>query len=593
MARGKGIPASHALEAITVSYRLGAYPEVAKTLAARAALRALPLIVAEWERPGFEVLPFFRIAQATWTFLKTPNDITSAAVRAALQPISVNSNAGSAVTQAAAATLPRNHSNVGEFAERAIGAAARADSAIADDTLEDLRLTDHGSSYTVRGKAATKLASTKLWQGETAHAVADAWALLKSRMLLAGEGWEVWVDWYEDRLYGRPSLGEAFDIALATLPDDVWKQGPKAVNTEIRRLIEAHTPAEPIPAQGAGPHFALGPDLKIALVPPAEIDPAGNNLRRIREQLPLVRQVAGDLAGHLNPNTQPEISRNLADYRTAIAGEPETIAWGIVFGLGVRLENAASAARREISNRMQEPLEDPAQEALESFVTLHGPLILATKEGRELSDEADRFRLSRGERDALQKDAERLSERLRNAPNIVEPAVIDVTVQAADAIGDGSHSERGTAYWLATAKNIATILVPAGGLGALAHSMGGIGEDAILLTAALLFHENQRLREAARVIGADYHRVLDAALDTAKDQADLAKAQAVARLRLLTPFLDFVIANEEPLRRMVAYSTNLRWMLWYIDFIVRTNGETRAAVPQVLTSIKIVPGEPS
>jgi hypothetical protein len=47
---------------------------------------------------------------------------------------------------------------------------------------------------------------------------------------------------------------------------------------------------------------------------------------------------------------------------------------------------------------------------------------------------------------------------------------------------------------------------------------------------------------------------------------------ASVRLRLLTPFRDFVIANEAPLRRIAAYSPSLRWMLWYIDFVLRTNG---------------------
>jgi hypothetical protein len=50
-----------------------------------------------------------------------------------------------------------------------------------------------------------------------------------------------------------------------------------------------------------------------------------------------------DLAGHLNPNTVPELACDVADYRIAI--EREDISWGTVFGLGVMLETAATAAR--------------------------------------------------------------------------------------------------------------------------------------------------------------------------------------------------------------------------------------------------------
>jgi hypothetical protein len=380
----------------------------------------------------------------------------------------------------------------------------------------------------------------------------------------------VWVRWYEDRLAGRPSLGEAFDIAVATLPEELWKQGPKTVNARIKELIAEHTSPEPIPTQGAGPHVVLNTACKIDDAPPAEIDVEGNNVARIREFLPQVRQAAADLAGHLNPNIHPELARNLASYRAALGAEGEIVAWGTLFGFGVRLDNAAEAAQREME-RLQEPLEDPGQEALASLLTLHGILIRATAEGRDLSDEADRFRLTRDQQSALRDDADTIAQSLKNSPDIIEPPVAERAKEAAETVGEGTHPERGAAYWLATIKNIGTIAVPAAVLGAWTSWVGGAGEDTIILSGAVLLHHNERLRDAAKAIGDDYHRLVDVALETARDQTNLSKAQAIARLRLLTPFRDFISANEEPLRRIAAYSTNLRWMIRYIDFIVRTN----------------------
>ena len=146
----------------------------------------------------------------------------------------------------------------------------------------------------------------------------------------------------------------------------------------------ASTSLEAIPAQGAGPHFTVGPTALIALAPASETDAAGNNIARIRELLPLARRAADNLIGRLNPNAYPELARDVADYRAAITAEENLIAWGTVFGLGVMLENAAEAAHRRIEDRLQPQLEDAAQSALASVVTLHGPLILATAEGREL-----------------------------------------------------------------------------------------------------------------------------------------------------------------------------------------------------------------
>ncbi len=292
--------------------------------------------------------------------------------------------------------------------------------------------------------------------------------------------WEAWIDWYEDRLAGRSSFSEAFDIAVATLPNSLWEQGPRVVNARIKELTAEHTPPEPIPAQGAGSHFVLTPDLRIALAPPSEIDADGNNLRRIRQLLPLVRQAAADLAGHLNPNAQPELARIVIDYQAAIAGEPEMIVWGVVFGLGIMLEHAATAAEGDVTDSMLPPIEAPAKAALGSMLTLHGPMVLATKDGRELTRQADEFRSTREQRVELRKEAETVVRSLKASPNVIEQSAFNVAEEAAATLREGPHPERGVVYWLGTIKNLATIAVPAGALGTWAHYVGGAAEDAIL-----------------------------------------------------------------------------------------------------------------
>jgi hypothetical protein len=70
----------------------------------------------------------------------------------------------------------------------------------------------------------------------------EAWQGLKAALLAANEGWEVWVDWYEARLAGDATHppNEALEIARATIPDEIWQQGPAVVNAEIKRLIGEH-----------------------------------------------------------------------------------------------------------------------------------------------------------------------------------------------------------------------------------------------------------------------------------------------------------------------------------------------------------------
>lgn len=58
----------------------------------------------------------------------------------------------------------------------------------------------------------------------------------------AGQHWEVWTDWYDARLAGdaaRPPI-EALEVARLKIADEIWRQGPAAVNAEIQRLIDGH-----------------------------------------------------------------------------------------------------------------------------------------------------------------------------------------------------------------------------------------------------------------------------------------------------------------------------------------------------------------
>ena len=71
----------------------------------------------------------------------------------------------------------------------------------------------------------------------------SAWASFKAA-LPGGEDWDVWIDWYEDRLRGG-SRGEAHELVFANVPPEVWDEGPAAANA----WIEEHLP------KGAGGPF--------------------------------------------------------------------------------------------------------------------------------------------------------------------------------------------------------------------------------------------------------------------------------------------------------------------------------------------------
>ena len=356
-----------------------------------------------------------------------------------------------------------------------------------------------------------------------------------------------------------------YAAALSTQP------GSQETPLPLRAAGSAPTPPpEPIPPQGAGPHFTISPAGQIVLAPPSELDAAGNDIGRIRQFLPLVRRAADDLAQALNPNQFTVLYRNLSDYRAAIAADAPDIAWGVAFGLGVRLANAADAAQRQIEEgRLLPALEDPAQEALQSLNTLHGSLIMATSEGRELEGQADRLEMTREQQAAFRADAVAIAEKLHRAAGVIEPQAEKIVTEAAEMIGEGRHPERGSAFGIATFKHVTIVLVSAGTVAAIGATVGGgmgaafggaIG-TAVGTASTWLGLETLKTRAvfkaATAALGEHYDRLLE-----------MEGAGLHQRLIQLAPFRRFVTDNQEPLRRIATNTRQMRWMVRYIDFIV-------------------------
>jgi hypothetical protein len=455
--------------------------EVMILMAVRAALRALLEIA---NRPPHEVHPrsalaAFRCVGVPWVLLTDPTaqSFQQRLRRAAHGAANAATDSAYGEMDGRIVTPPAAALYVAASAAETAAVEARANAdkaAVAAVTYGHDRFLLANSADAAfieawRGDSSviTKLVAAPLWSSDFPEWPASRWEQLKSDLVRANQGWEVWIDWYEDRLAGRPS-DPRIDLAKALFSDELWKQGPKAVNIEIRRLMD-EAPSDSIPQQGPGPHFMLGPAGTIVLVPPAEIDALGNNVVRIHQLLPIVRRAAEDLFGRLNPNAFPELARNVADYRAAVAEDETQIAWGVVFGLGVMLENSAEAAQRKINNRLDPPLEDAIEAALNSLLTLHGPLILATAEGRELVEEADRMRLTRQEQARLREDAQAVAGQLKIAKAIIEPPAAKVVAEAADVIGESRHPEYGTVYGIGTVKNVAIGVV---GVAAVSATLG-------------------------------------------------------------------------------------------------------------------------
>ncbi len=166
------------------------------------------------------------------TFDMSPGSLTSS---------SASTRASTAALRAADATrsAPLTHP---AFDESAAAWAA---------LLNDVRFLNGGDSVVA-------LANRPLWPDGNPPKVVDFWSQMKAA-LPHDEDWDVWSRWYDGRLEGAPSRGEAYELAFATIPLKVWDEGHAAANKWIKKRLDELASSGIVPGQGEAAPHVTGP----------------------------------------------------------------------------------------------------------------------------------------------------------------------------------------------------------------------------------------------------------------------------------------------------------------------------------------------
>ncbi len=213
------------------------------------------------------VLPSLRAMAVSQAVAKYPAHETELATRVAtaafvaVGPTDVTALTANAAAQAArAAALP----NAFTAAARAAVYAAAAVDASAADTATFWSAVSDDAMRVEEGATASEIAGSPLWQRQRFHyqfgsqpvvelvkeqpdQLQSLWRDLKAALVAANDHWDVWTDWYDDRLAGRVS-DEERELAYVHIEEALWKQGPAIVNAEIKRRIEELPAIESVPA---------------------------------------------------------------------------------------------------------------------------------------------------------------------------------------------------------------------------------------------------------------------------------------------------------------------------------------------------------
>ena len=245
------------------AWQCGQTPELCVVVGARCALRALPMLNNELvgdeardaEARALLVLPSFWAMAGAWlggAWKDLRGDVGHANLRSRLR-----NDPGVEATQAAAHigetfmdvefTRVSDEEIPGVVCEAALaagraleqvggaGLAAEHRKAFAADMALAVR-----SAASDGPKSLHELSLSPLWPGGTPDPVLHNWSGMKAHLLVAGEDWQVWTDWYDDRLRGGGACREV-ELDRVSIAEDLLLDEPAVVNGAIRQKIDAHT----------------------------------------------------------------------------------------------------------------------------------------------------------------------------------------------------------------------------------------------------------------------------------------------------------------------------------------------------------------
>jgi len=350
---------------------------------------------------------------------------------------------------------------------------------------------------------------------------------------------------------GLPNPGRTIDTIghlrkMANLPAlesaaDAFESAPNAGEIDL-------------PAQGIGPHFLIKEGL-ISFAPPSALDAAGNHIGRLDQIHPLLTDAASNLVSSISAGNIPHAQLfNISNrYLEAIRRPLQDIQFAQLFGYGLRLQNAAAAARRQIADRDLPELTDAQQEALDSVLDLHGPFILSSAEGSALISDAERYQLTRDQQAELQEAAVAISKSLESSEKVIEPGAAEFLVESSGELGKGERPERSGALGEAAIRNAAIVLIGGGTLGAVAYGlvMAPVPMSMLLFVTGALGKEGIKNSKLGKLAGDELSKQIDRAT------------------------FDFVINNELALRKLAGQRKNFEWVHKCLDWLVKNSGRPK------------------
>lgn len=212
---------------------------------------------------------------------------------------------------------------------------------------------------------------------------------------------------------------------------------PSGVVDETEAVPEADEDlAAVLSERRAGAIFGIDAEGRIELVSWAE-SPPPQGAQLLDEMRDACSNVIDLLAGS---NAHQDLLQATARYQVALPEGPLSIQR--LYARGIALENVLFQVDNQIRSDERPPLPGGARPSLETLTQLHASFIMANPEGRDLADNAVRYRRQPEAQRVLSETVSKLAQAIINDTTLFSASVREAVAEVADQTGSGLRPDR-------------------------------------------------------------------------------------------------------------------------------------------------------
>ena len=224
-------------------------PEAMAVFVARAALRVVPTFSLAYGHNFSRPMQMFRCVDSAWAFGAYPGHrdrLISGALSTLdwAQPNAEWLQRSESAAISAVATVASHGRKRMSFAFEAVNSAIdAAEQKGGKKAVQELlaALSSEAAQLDQRIEPVT-IVNQQLWPMPKPRVpvwIGDGWKSLTRKLLAEQENWEVWTNWYEDRLFGETPDATLELVRSTDVPNAEWREGPKSVNKFLVQYIRS------------------------------------------------------------------------------------------------------------------------------------------------------------------------------------------------------------------------------------------------------------------------------------------------------------------------------------------------------------------